>query len=49
MGEPAIMSLFLLVAAGGVTGWLATIVRQRELRALRTREWIEYLQQDLLT
>jgi hypothetical protein len=39
--------LFFLVV--GVMGGMATIVHRRDRRAAFTRDWIEYLRQDLLT
>ena len=46
MGE--IITIILLLAAGVSVG-LARVVRQRERIESRTREWIEFLQEDLAT
>jgi hypothetical protein len=48
VGEPAIISFLFLAASVGCSGWLANLVRRRGERA-RTREWIEYLHEDLLS
>jgi hypothetical protein len=44
MGEITILLLF--AAAAGTAG-LGRVVRRREQRAATTREWIEFLQEDL--
>jgi hypothetical protein len=44
MGEITTICLFLV---GGLCISLARIVRRRQRIETRTREWVEYLQQDL--
>jgi hypothetical protein len=44
MGEIGIIIVFI---AGGLSLCWARIVRLRERRNTRTREWIEFLQEDL--
>ena len=48
MGDPAIMTTLLFVVAAAVTGGLARAARRKEALDVQTREWIEYLQQDIL-
>jgi hypothetical protein len=46
MGEITILSVFL---ASGLSVGLARVVRERERRDAMTRDWIQFLQEDLST
>ena len=45
MGE--IITFFLVVSVGCMAGWARLTVRRRHVIARTTRDWIEFLQEDL--